>query len=129
MGSRHDSAPLRIRQSNREDCAVFRPAAVGVQPAAVQVDDPLGDRKTEPRRGLAAGGFCGQALETAEKARQVLGREARAAVANADDGLASGARQSDRDRALWRSVFDSVADEIVDSVAQAIRVACGDEAL
>ena len=115
-------------QHDGEGRSLSGAAAVGGDLAAMHVDDALDDRKAEPGRAFAGGGFCGQPLEAAEQPSEILRRQAGAFVGDADDGVVRPrGSTSTRDLAADRAVFDGVADEIVDRLPHPVGVAHGDD--
>src|ERR1700738_360268 len=97
---------LRGGQCHRKRRSPPGPVAVGGHLAAMHVDDALDDRKAQPGRALAGGGLCGKPLEAAEQPSEVLGRQARALVGDADDGVVVMPGDQQRDLAADRTILD-----------------------
>src|SRR6478672_1981511 len=130
MGWRSRSGRVGSRfQAQHERAAIATVVALDRNVAGMQIDDALGDRQTEPGRGLAARRFRRQPLEAAEHAIPVFRRKPGPTIADADNRLARFARHADDDIAAERAVFDGIADDIVERFAQAIRIAARHQAL
>ena len=81
----------RERQANGERRAFAEPA-FDAEPAAVAVEHVLDQRKPEPGAALGAALADVDAVEPLRQPRQMLRRDARPVIANADDRLAAAVR-------------------------------------
>src|SRR6185437_6123977 len=104
-------------QDDGEGRSLVGAVAFGGDFAAMHVDDTLDDREPKARRAFARGRLGGEALEAAEQAAEILGREARALVGDADERVVVVMADADGDLAADRTVLDGVGDEIVDRLA------------
>src|SRR5262249_26332065 len=116
----------RHRQGHLEGGALARTGAFDLDPTAVQIDDALDDRKTEPGRGFARSRLGRKPLEAPEQPGNVFRREAGPLIPDFDDYTAAVAADQEADGAADRTVFDRVAHEVVDRLADAVGVAGGD---
>src|SRR3954447_12292683 len=113
---------LRRRQAHDE-----RRPAVGrvarLHPAVMGVDDPGDDRQAEPGAAAALLAAALRAPEALEQLVRVVGRQARAVVADLDAHLTVGAHGAQLDRRARRRVDERVAHEVRQDLAQLVGVA------
>src|SRR5216684_3680778 len=81
----------RERQAHGERCTFAEPA-FDAEPAAMAVEHVLDQRKPEPGAALGAALADVDAIEPLGQPRQMLRRNARPVIANADDRLAAAIR-------------------------------------